>query len=151
MATTLDHDHDRDGRATAHDHPGRSEPGDETAPSGAAGGFSPPMIRGVWFGTVTLVALALAFAPLPAYDYDRSGLNLHPVTPLRLWWAQAVGVRDGRWDGLATAGFLALLAAFLVLTALALWVSLWPGDPASVAPDPGDANLGEPAAPDESA
>ena len=107
---------------------------DSGAPvSGEVAGSQPTGVPGswasrVWFGAVVTVALALAFGPLPAYDYDRSGLNLHTVTPVRLWWVQATGVHDGRWDGLATAGFLALLAGFLVLAAWALWYALQPDD-----------------------
>lgn len=80
----------------------------------------------VWFGTVVAVALGLAFGPLPAYDYDRFGLNIHPVTPIRIWWVQATGVHEGRFDGLATAGFLVLLVGFLALAAWALWYALHP-------------------------
>ncbi|MBA2755521.1 MAG: hypothetical protein H0U40_13840 [Chloroflexia bacterium] len=113
---------------------------DSGAPvSGEVAGSQPTGVPGswasrVWFGAVVTVALALAFGPLPAYDYDRSGLNLHAVTPIRLWWAQAIGVHDGRWDVLATAGFLALVAGFLVLAAWALWYALQPA-PEVAAPE----------------
>ena len=85
-----------------------------------------PGARRVWFGTVVTAALVLAFAPLPAYDYDRYGLNIHRETPIRLWWAQATGVHAGRLDGVATVAFVALLVAFMALTAWVLWYALQP-------------------------
>lgn len=91
----------------------------------------------VWFVAVAITVTAVFFAPLPAYDYDRAGLRLNSQTIAEIWRVQIAALMDVALGGLLASVFIALIAAFLVASAVALWYALYPWEPCAVSSETG--------------
>lgn len=96
----------------------------------------------IWFMMVAITITAVFFTPLPAYDYDRAGLRLHVRTTAEVWRAQIAALTDVALGGLVASVFTALIAVFLVASAVALWYALYPQEPCAVFGETGNHETG---------
>lgn len=104
---------------------------DDDAPTGAAG----PPARGlaierrvIWFVVTAVALLLMAFLKVPAYDYDRFGLDISSQTIASLWWRQIQGLPDVAYDGLLAVLFAGLIVISLAGSGALLWYCLYPGE-----------------------
>ncbi|MGI8642666.1 MAG: hypothetical protein ACR2LS_00920 [Thermomicrobiales bacterium] len=86
----------------------------------------PSCQRFAWFMIVSVTALLVAFLQVPAYDYDRDGLELSTMTTLELWRTQLQGLPDVAYDGLLTTLFAGLIGLFSLGCGALVWYSLYP-------------------------
>lgn len=82
----------------------------------------------LWFATVAIALIVVAFVKIPAYDYGRYGLETVPRSIRQLWWAQIRGLPDVANDALLAVLFVLLVLVFVVGAAALLWFALLPSE-----------------------
>lgn len=104
---------------------------DDEAPFDAAGPYTQGLAierRLIWFAVAAVALLLIAFLKIPAYDYDRFGLDITSRTTASLWWHQIQGLPDVAWYGLLAVLFAGLIVIFLAGSGALLWYCLYPGE-----------------------